>query len=390
MELTRLRLGTVNYLPVYLKNRYVHVICLGKSGTGKSTTLLNWWQQDSLYPVAKVMIEPAGFLARDAYSVSKSALYCGIGHKVSLNPMRQPYDPNVISDIIAEAINQVIKLTVEDSVKFLSPKMRAILDESVKHCLSTNRRSLVNVRDHLKTLRGDVETRDGIIQRLNFLLSDDRLNDILCGQDSVEWGELIAKGKTLIVDCSQMSKDKMVFLGNVVSQGIKNYFRYSRADYKPLALYVDECQNFVNSNFYDILKEGRKYKLSAVLATQDLATIEDKMVRIMLNVGNIVAFRLGNREAQFISREMECTTSELQFVEKYHLYYLTPEGKGLAKALPKMFIKPKPITEMKTETKIDWFPLHPYHPDETLNHPVVPVDAFGHEAETPLSTTLDG
>jgi hypothetical protein len=114
------------------------------------------------------------------------------------------------------------------------------------------------------------------------------------------------------------------------------------------------------------------------------------MVRIMLNVGNIVAFRLGNREASFISKEMEVTTSELQFVEKYHLYYMTPEAKGIAKALPKPFIKPKEITVMKKETtKITWFPLHPYHPDETLTSPAVPVDA-SLEAETPLSATTDG
>ena len=115
------------------------------------------------------------------------------------------------------------------------------------------------------------------------------------------------------------------------------------------------------------------------------------MVRIMLNVGNIVAFRLGSREAGFISKEMDASVSDLQFVEKYHFHYLTPEGRGLAKAYPPPFIKPKEITVMKKPTmKISWFPLHPYHPDETLTSPAVPVEALEKRAETPLSETTDG
>jgi len=66
--------------------------------------------------------------------------------------MLLPYDPNVIADIIVEAINQVIKLATEESVKFLSPKMVSILIAAVKHCLATNRFSLINVRDYLMTL----------------------------------------------------------------------------------------------------------------------------------------------------------------------------------------------------------------------------------------------
>ena len=88
---------------------------------------------------------------------------------------------------------------------------------------------------------------------------------------------------------------------------------------------------------------------------------------------------------------MDVPASEIQFVEKYHFHYLTPEGKGMAKAYPPPYITPKEITVMKNETtKITWFPLHPYHPDETLTSPAVPVEALEKSAETPLSATTDG
>ena len=91
----------------------------------------------------------------------------------------------------------------------------------------------------------------------------------------MDFGSLIDNAETLIVDCSKMSKDKMILLGTFVTQGICDYFRFSEKEtYNPLALYIDECQNFVNSNFSDILKEGRKYNISATLATQSTANID--------------------------------------------------------------------------------------------------------------------
>jgi hypothetical protein len=240
MDLPRIKIG-LGDIPVYITDRYVHVLLMGKSGTGKSSLLSHWWSQDCYFPTAKVLIEPAGFLAADCYSLSKGkAIYCSLKKPVALNPMRAPYDPNQISDNIAESINQVIVLTTPNDK--LTVKMRGILDKAVKYCLANNRKSLLLVKDYIENLKGDNETRDGIINRLNFLLNDDRMVHILCGHDSIEWGEFIRQGKTLIIDCFGMSREKMIFTGTLVAQGITNYFRYERPkEYKPLALYIDEC-----------------------------------------------------------------------------------------------------------------------------------------------------
>ena len=81
MELQPLRIGSVDYMPVYIKDRCVHDFIIGGTGTGKSIELLNMWIQDENYPVAKVMIDPAGFQAREAYSACENARYMGIGQK---------------------------------------------------------------------------------------------------------------------------------------------------------------------------------------------------------------------------------------------------------------------------------------------------------------------
>jgi hypothetical protein len=128
-------------------------------------------------------------------------------------------------------------------------------------------------------------------------------------------------------------------------------------------LYIDECQLFVNDNFFDILKEGRKYKLSVLLSTQDFSVLEAPMVRVMCNVGNIVCFQAGYREAQNIAREMDIAPQTIQFLEKWHAAYMTPEERGIIKVprpifVPKMEIKVAP----KKKSVARWFPLEPYQP----------------------------
>jgi hypothetical protein len=390
MEVVRKKIGNIDYWPIYWKDPYTHALIIGKSGGGKSALMANWWREDHFSPNAKILIEPSGFLAREALSISRGqAIYCSLDTPVSINPMHIPYNPNTISDLIAEAINQVITVTTGGSLKQMTPKMRNILDTAIKYCLEHNRKSLVHVRDYIANLRGEGETRDGILARINFLINDERMREIICGNDSVKWGELIQKGQTFILDCFGMSKEKMVFAGTLVSHGLKNYFRHERpAKYRPVSIYIDECHLYVNSTFMDVLKEGRKYKLSCVMATQDFASIDDRLVRVMLNVGTLIAFRVGHREAQLIANEMGKikedevehgwdgsnytkktvtfdTKEILQNLANYHLAYMTPREKGIANAPRPPFarkIEPK-RPEPKRTLQGKWFPLESYQPE---------------------------
>jgi hypothetical protein len=141
-------------------------------------------------------------------------------------------------------------------------------------------------------------------------------------------------------------------------------------EYLPLSLYIDEAHNFISASLSDILKEGRKYKLSCVLATQDFAVIEERMARVMLNVGNIISYRLGNREAGFVARELDIPSQDIQFIEKYHVAYLTPKSRGIAKAPRPPFILPKeppvavpePVAGFQSKSKPSWFTMESYQP----------------------------
>jgi hypothetical protein len=427
MELPRLNLGIrVNPddptdpdadLPVFIdgKSRYTGLLMVGKSGTGKSEMLKTFYAQDSLYPISRVLVDPSGSTAPDCFSISrgKNTRYISLENPGSLNMMAMPYRPAVRAAIVADVINQCIKQGTKDSVNNLSPKMRNILSAAVHWCIEHDQLNLFALRDHIASEKSDRETRDGIIQRLSYVLDDDRMAAILCGPNPIEWGEMISKGQSLILDCFGMGHEHRIFAGNIVSQGIMAYFVYERpAEYRPVSLYFDEFHSFFNTAFFTVLREARKYRVGTIMATTDLAAFDDRMVRVLMNVGNIISFKVSSREAQQLARELRVEAGTLQTMEKFHLAFMTPNVRGIARApRPVPIIKrfqpaPSPLTThepmptykpthnpptpaVPTETiTATWFPLEPYQPHETTNSEAVPADAHG--AETMLSRTMDG
>lgn len=72
----------------------------------------------------------------------------------------------------------------------------------------------------------------------------------------------------------------------------------------PFYLFVDEFQSFKSKAFISILSEARKYNLRLVLANQFLDQI-DKEIRdaIFGNVGSVISFRVGQDDADLLSKE---------------------------------------------------------------------------------------
>jgi len=379
-------------MPVTIKpdHRYRHAFVVGATGSGK-TNLLKWfWFQDCLIPTAKILIDPSGSFAREAYSMAKNAIYCSLSNPIGINPLMLPYDPNDICDIIIESINQVIKLLTDNVL--LTVRMRSILREAVVWCVRNNRRRLDLVAENINALKIHNETRQSIIDRINMFIQDDRLFQILCELPPVDWDDLIENKRTFIIDCHGMNDDKMIFVGTLITQQIKTYFRYTQKDeYKPLVFYADECHNFVNPNTFTILREARKYKISAILATTDFAGLDDKLVHTILsNCGTLISFRCGFREAVQIAREFK-NLRDIQFLEKHYAAVKTPDFEGSVKTQLSPFVKKKPITIQKRmerrEFGFKWFALEKsYQPnDDSDHHGQVFADAQEQGAKTSLS-----
>jgi hypothetical protein len=85
---------------------------------------------------------------------------------------------------------------------------------------------------------------------------------------------------------------------------------------KDFFLVVDEFQSFGTDVYSKILSESRKYKLSIALSTQ-LSSVLDPEIResIFGNVGNLISFRVGESDAQVMSRAFGGTFPPARFTE---------------------------------------------------------------------------
>ena len=364
MDLWRIKLGlTEDYETVYWKDRSTHGVCYGKSGGGKSALIENGVHYDSFSGHTQIVLDPSGELASDCYSILKGkAHFMSLDTPIALNIMRLPYRPTIISSIGRECINQTISVTTSNANANLTSKMSNIFNEEMLNRIKLNHFSLVNVRDAIANRRGDNETRDGILSRLNFLLADERMNKILCGNETINIGELIRKKESLVISCKHMTPEQYVFLGTLITQLVAAYMMYeATTESNPASLWIDEAQLFIRESFLDVLKRIRKYHVSCFMATQDMASIANKINLVMLNVGTIIAFRVGANDASYLAREMRCAPEDLQFLPKFTFGYLTEDIRGFAKSTrPPFFKKIEPKRpEPKRAAQGGWFKHEP-------------------------------
>lgn len=114
-------------------------------------------------------------------------------------------------------------------------------------------------------------------------------------------------------------------------------------------LYVDEFQNIATPSISAILSEARKYGLSLNLAHQFIGQLpEDIKAAVFGNVGNMMVFRVGTEDAQFLESQFApiFKSSDIMKIENYNAY-----AKILinGKPVPPFNISTLPVREGKPE-----------------------------------------
>lgn len=366
----KIKLGrNEDFYPVNIspRERTLGMFVCGATGKGKSTLLENMlWQDLKLPQCAVVLIDPSGFLARKVYAMAKGreVYYLSLENPLPLNPIYTPYSTEQTIDTFIEIINHIFEATRSNEP--LTGRMKKILIRSIRWCLDHNRPRLDSVRDRLLN---DPETNlgrhgnavDGLIDRLDLILDDPKLKQIICQEEVFNWKEFIEKKGVFIFDSYGMSQEKNIFVGSILTHLIRAYFRMTRQkEYKPLALYVDECQHYINYTFYDVLKEGRKYQILTTLATQDFANVPPRFTHTVLsNIGTIISLSPGYREAKELSLEFkDLDTKQIKFTDKYFGAIRTPSFEGIIKMSKPPMVKEKetPTMEAKPPEEV-WFKI---------------------------------
>lgn len=88
------------------------------------------------------------------------------------------------------------------------------------------------------------------------------------------------------------------------------------AQRRPFYLLIDEFQNFTTESFASLLSEARKFGLGLILAHQFGGQLSESVKDAVFgNVGSLLAFRVGHKDAEILSAEFGSDFPQYSFTE---------------------------------------------------------------------------
>lgn len=383
-------IGLTNFRNEYqrfgIKNddRRRHMYVIGKSGTGKTTLLENMARQDILAGKGIGVIDPHGELIdRLLHFVPKER----ISDVVYFNPgdIEWPTAFNVIEQVPLELRHLVVAGLMGVFKKIwpdvwssrmeyiLNNTLLALLEYPGSTILGINRmlsdkdfraKVLENVTDVVvKSFwqkefaryneRYATEAIAPIQNKIGQFISNPLIRNIIGQKDSrLDMRDIMDNNKILLVNVSKglIGEDNSTLLGALLVTKLQ-LAAMSRVDVaeeerKDFYLYIDEFQNFSTESFATIFAEARKYHLDLILAHQYIAQLNDKVRdSIFGNVGTLVSFRSGPRDAEFLEEYFapDFTKEDLMNLPNYNFYIKLMIGGVLSKGFSAMTIPPSPL-----------------------------------------------
>ena len=152
-------------------------------------------------------------------------------------------------------------------------------------------------------------------------------------KSTINLNEIMDKNKILLLNLSKgrIGEDNSNLLGAMMITKIQlaamERVNIPEEERKDFYLYVDEFQNFATESFATILSEARKYRLNLIMGHQyidQLVSSDSTAVRdsIFGNVGTMVSFRVGAKDAEYLEKEFDPVfmQKDLVNIEKWNVY----------------------------------------------------------------------
>ncbi len=343
------------------KNRRGHMYIIGKTGTGKTTLIQNMIVSDIRSGNGIAVIDPHGDLAEELLNFIpkkriKETIYfnpADLDYPIAFNPLEK-VDKNHQHLVASGLISVFHKIWHE----FWGPRMEHILRNAILALLEYPGSTLLDLQSILvyKEFRRRVLEKVTNQQVKDFWLTEfekysawfradalapvqNRVGQFLSAplmknmlgqrENSIDFRNIMDEGKILIVNLSKgrIGEDNCALLGAMIVTKIQ-LAAMSRADLpeekrKSFYFYTDEIHNFLTQSFCNIMAEARKYGLSLVLTHQYIDQLDEKVsCAVFGNVGTLITFRIGARDAEFLKTEFHPVFNEadLTNLPNYHIY----------------------------------------------------------------------
>ncbi len=326
-----------------LRERIVHTLIIGKTGTGKTSLMHGMIAHDIQAGNGVAVIDPAGNLVRRIlqHSIPKEreddVVVLDIDFEFQKNGALVRYPPpmnltsmpegversqvafqfaSVLGKLYSEieqsrwmqTLEAALLTVAADDTPTLMDVRRVIQDASYRNQLLAKLDfSVTQMWEDIEISGGLDKTSIGsIIWRLGRFTSNPTLQAVTCHPKPLNLADLIGKNKIILVSVSAdeskvpesarnvlgaiiLSQIQMAVLGGAVKDP-KN---------KPFMLYVDEVQNFVSSSLDVIARQARQKGLGLVVTTQYTKSIAPKTLKALEgNIGTLVAFECDMDDAE--------------------------------------------------------------------------------------------
>jgi CxxC-x17-CxxC domain-containing protein len=327
---------------IKIDDRRRHMYLIGRTGTGKSTTLENMIVQDILDGRGVAVVDPHGDLVEKVINYVPTSR---INDVIYLNPsdFEYPIAFNVLENVNPEYRHLVVSGLLNVFKKIWAdswgPRLEYILNNALLALLEYPGSTLLGVMRILvdKDFRNKVidkisdpivksfwtteypgyseklkaEAISPIQNKVGRFLSSSMMRNII-GQvkSSIDLRKIMDEKKILLLNLAKgrIGEDNSALLGAMIITKIQ-LTAMSRVDIpedqrSDFYLYVDEFQNFATESFANILSEARKYHLNLIMAHQYIEQLDEKVrAAVFGNVGTLVCFRVGAEDAEFLAKE---------------------------------------------------------------------------------------
>lgn len=330
-------------LPVPLPpdaERRRHLFIVGKTGSGKSTFIEHLIAENLAAGRGVAVIGPEGQLFTRLLALlprerRDDLIYFAPAHPdcpLSFNPLHIEDDEEPAR--AAEDLFTIFQRALADDE--LGPRMQPILQNSFAALVARPGATLWDIkrlledalfRDEVSAAAGDPYVREfwretyprypkgsdlPIMNRLDQFLRPPAVRRSLCQPNSsFSVREILASGRILFVDLFGLSEQARLVIGQAVLakfqlELMRRELGGSSAP-DTFYLYCDELQAVAGSAqglWRELLSRGRKYGLAVSAATQFPGQLPTGLQNeIFGNVASLVAFALGNKDAQILRKE---------------------------------------------------------------------------------------
>ncbi len=368
-------LGTNSYhnidTNVYLtdEDRLRHIYTIGQTGTGKTTLLKNMIIQDIEKGNGVCMIDPHGsdildvlahipphrlddvvyfdpshterpmglnmleydrtkpeqktFVVNELFSIFQK-LYGGVPE--SMGPMFEQYFRNATMLVIEDP----------DSGSTLLDVSRVMSNKEFRQVKLSKCKNPIVVQfwTEIAEKAGGEGALANIVpyitSKFDVFLANEIMRPIVAQEKSAfNFREIMDNKKILLVNLSKgrlgdinANLIGLIIVGKILMAALSRVDMIGQT-ISPFYLYIDEFQNITTPSISTILSEARKYKLSLFMAHQFIAQLsEDIKNSVFGNVGNMIVYRVGADDAEYLVKQFEpiFTSSQIMNIDNYNAY----------------------------------------------------------------------